>query len=620
MTIAAVPNRAVAVRDRPQRFLAQVIDAGLAAGALDAVDVDELESDFVNLVFRYLEHMDRDLRDLAAVRDAAAIVLCYVEDGLRLLSQRGLEDAVRMLRAQSVSEIFRAGFGTMERLRQDVRALESVEGNAIRIGPPGCELRMAVFPRVHRLDPRLGDDFQVMDLIRDGEATLAGIRKRMRDHLTTWRARLVAFRALPLDDIATRWSSLLTADFESAGNESGVFSRAWWGACIRAYVRGDLGVVVSLADTRAFASALARGDADVESRVTERLSDLLAPRCDAETLAVIPSIVAVVIDAVQGARTAPESPMIDVADPTSWATAWAEDVFLAVTPAERARITADDIDRASDTEELLLRLPDTSSRDDRRRILDALHLDRASADDVVASIAAAPDCMDEIIARAALDARSVKDLDVLAQLDLGGGVATDRLRAAIVQRAPHLRGMSHDAILDLANGISRWPELLPVLIAKWGAPLRDVVRAFREESDPDGQDWWVLVASASPRHFAELVAEVRSRKNEAARIITCVGVVGSEPLWLHPPHVAACVLHLETVTQRRKRRSHDPFASDPDAPTFMDNDARWLWSHLAPTHRDAVRAAFIERLATPAPAPRPARSPSNKRRKSTRVR
>lgn len=589
------------VRYDPRPFFVRALDAAIGARWCDAVDVDRIEIDIVNMAFRYHTRMGWDIRDYATVQTATEIVLMYVDDGLRLLSGSDVDRAAWLIVERPLTDFFRASWGEVEAnrhaLAEMMRTSRMVFGHDVTrfVGAIIPEVYVNPNPRDIR-DIRSYSDVHFLEANRSG-SSLGHWREHIRMRVVRARERLMTFRLLPMDDVRTRWAKIGEGYALFSDGTFDVFLASWLGACIRMCTRGDLGVVVRVQDVEQFLCEhveRARGDGRFAlwmgytiDAATDALAERLGVRGDAHICEGIRHALEEAMDHLGGVITHSGAQRGAKNFPV-WVHWWQQVVFLELTDGERARVIGED--DAISTDEVIMRLRNTASRDDRIRLLDALDFANANSETILDCFCAAPDLAEEICARMDWNALPLSALRAFS----AGSLPTHAMRAItreLVMRRTSLHHLPPDIVFDcllqFADDPKNGPALRRRLFTGWGETPEALLKVFRDAESNEERAWWVQFALESPEHFAYIVADALPYER------TCIASVleqGSDVPKLDPQTVVETFRWMEERVRQSKRRRTRTVSTS----VFIDADVQAIWSHLSPTLRDAVHTADTE--------------------------
>lgn len=646
------------VRHDPRPFLVQAIDRCLELGTWTTIDLDQFAIDIVNMGFRYLDRLHRDRRDLDAVGDATEAVLMYIDDGLRMISGQDLDLAAAFLGAdeQPLSKAFNQSWRTWDRLQQEARAL--LDGiREIHIGPPGSGLRIGSLPQtiLHFGSDRGTDDYTPDALLatwRSGRS-VASLRAQFRDGIALARLQHELLMHLPFDEVQTRCHELLLVEgtFDVAAQVGFGYDVAWASALIRTVMRGDVGLVVTVDELERFLINYLRieweGTEDEHTVVCDEAVNaavrVLAPSLTAALAEPAASVVegiryalnyavGVILNVVEpaggaddddeeggdrGARVAPRS--------GRWFIEWAtRAVFLVVSSEERTR-AVEAVVTPMDRDELIARFEGTTEEvaaTQRVEILRQLDVAVLPIADVVRLLSASSNHAKDIIQRAELTRRTIRELDELACAL--PELTSEVVATAILTAGCDLSRLSDDAVFALLLWLPSTRSVSRMLLHRVHMDPERLLHAFRKADDREQREEWVRLAAASGEHLSYLIGDVRETPRFARDIVEVFRVTSGDSgrTRILPEYTANCFLEAERAVRAKARRWRKrAFLSERGELVLLDPDLRWLWPRLPPHQQDPVRAAFrkADRLAKRPHAKTKPAKPSKKTKRLTRT-
>lgn len=585
------------VRYDPRPFFVRALDAAIGARWCDAVEVDRIEMDVVNMAFRYHARMGWDIRDSDTMQTATEIVLMYVDDGLQLLSSGDVDRAAWLVVDRPLTDFFRASWGEVEANRRAL--VDIVRASRVVLGEDVTRVIASAVPR-WSVDPdptelRSYADSDLFKAMREG-VPLAQWREHLRAQVARARERQLVFPLLPIDEVRARWASFGETYTLLPDEELDVSLFGWLGACIRVCTRGDLGVVVRTQDIEQFLRdhverAHGSGGGSFASwmkftidAALDAFDELLHVRGDARVRDGIRHALEEAIDqlgyiignanARRGAKSFP-----------IWVNWWRQITFLELTNEERARAIVEDDTLSAD--EAMERLQHIESHDDRVRLIDTLDIANASAGLLIDLFSNAPDIADEICTRMIWDDLSTSTLCALSESSL----PTRAMRAitqALVTRRRSLRNLPtcivFDCLLAFEDDPENGPALRRRLFMGWRKTPLALLKVFRWAGSNEERAWWVQLALESPEHFAYIVAD--ALPHERSCIASVLGQGGDVPK-LDPQTVVAAFRWME----ERAHQAGSRRARTAKTRVFIDADVLAIWSHVSPALRDAIREA-----------------------------
>ncbi|MDP3771126.1 MAG: hypothetical protein Q8R16_02415, partial [bacterium] len=583
------------------------IDRCLEGGTWTAVDLEQFAIDVVSMGFRYLARHQRDLRDLDAVGNATETVLMYIDDGLRILSGQDLDVAATFLASDPKPLItaFQTGWGAWDRLRS--ATTETVGGvEPIHVGPPGKEVTLDPVPESFMDFGTRGrdeyTDVALLDAWRS-DGSIVSRRDRLGAAVAVLREQYALLKHLPFAEATRRWGNLLFSDatFDPSAVTGLAFHLGWASTLIRAVERGDFGVVVTTAELSHFLATHLRSDGEGMRVLGKTL--LTAERVIAPALAHV--LGHPVADAVRRALreaagwiavTMKEAERDGVvAQSGGWLVAWGTNtVFLAVSPEEHAR-ALEAVVGPMGPDELVERFEGATAPDEREQMLEELDLAHLPIADVIRLIEASSRRAEYILREARLSRRSAHDVEALATADVTDWDAHRHIAGALVRSSAHLTRLSDDAILALSLHLPPTPAALHLLLTKTKMEPERLLRAFRDASDANVRQEWVVLAAVSSEHLTYLIGDVRESTRLERDIVApfrnradLSGVV-----WIPPAFTVRCFLETELAARAGSRRWRKrALLSTSGEPVLLDSDLRWLWTKLPAHQQDAVRTAL----------------------------